>query len=229
MTSPTSTSYTDTLAVLPDRTSATDRSSFFSLSLRNCHSFCQSLSALTRTTTRTATTMATPSIHSTRAPSVSLRWPWKVRYRPRASETTAATHSRISIRSCSATHANSRNDLDLRSGSRFSPNTRRRSAPSPSPSPSLRICRPARLSVRRPFTSPCSHPNCCRTATDFGSISLDRWPGLKANGLSSTLKSSSSPGSGRIRPGRGSTSTQSRERERERERDTKSVQVRVKR
>ena len=57
------------------------------------------------------------------------------------------------------------------------------------------------MSVLRPLSSPGKPPNRYRTAMDFGSISLDRCPGEKANGLFSRLKRCSSPGFGCIAAG----------------------------
>ncbi len=128
ITSPTSTSWTETFAGFPDRIIVMYLSSFFLFSTEKRLSFCQSFSAPTMTTTRMATMIATPSTHSTRAPVPSSWWPSNVRYRPRASETAAATLSRMRTRSWSAIQASARKDFDFRSRKQFSPKIRRRSA-----------------------------------------------------------------------------------------------------
>ena len=111
---------------MPERATFTNRSSFFRFSLTNWRSFCQSLAAPTVTTITMATTMATPSTHSTFAsvsPGVGLT-DWKM---PRAREMTAATVKRIRTLSLYAIHANCQMLLDFFCGSLLSPKMRLRS------------------------------------------------------------------------------------------------------
>ena len=132
-TSPTTTSWISTKCFLPSRCTVMVRDSFLASNTRNCRSFCQSFKDPTKSTTMTATRMATPSTQSTGGAGHSLLpgsgWTQgciscggvKSVYSPNARETIAAIINKIRILSWSANHINIRRLFDLRSGNKFAP------------------------------------------------------------------------------------------------------------
>lgn len=168
--------------------------------------------------------MATPSIQSTDGGASGPCFTPKLSYNPKASDTMAATVSRIKILSLYCSHIRRKMLLAFFMGKLLSLKIRLRSPKLPGLLPTgveavlsllpdiaavgsasetwparvaSSMLSPAPRSVRSPFSKPRRPPTALKAARDLGFRNLFSWPGVKAKGLFSAIKSFSVPGSGR--------------------------------